>query len=115
MAYIDFHIDTLMMYFHGYEGQSLYESDKMVDLKRMKEANCYAQFFATFFPPEDHMDISDEEYRANLYTGLTEEIKKHSDIVSLATSYTLLNPPIINFFNVNSGEILKYTSWSKLL
>lgn len=87
MAYIDFHIDTLMMYFHGYEGQSLYESDKMVDLKRMKEANCYAQFFATFFPPEDHMDISDEEYRANLYTGLTEEIKKHSDIVSLATSY----------------------------
>ena len=59
MAYIDFHIDTLMMYFHGYEGQSLYESDKMVDLKRMKEANCYAQFFATFFPPEDHMDISD--------------------------------------------------------
>ena len=38
-----------------------------------------------------------------------------SFLKSLAISYTFENPPIISFFNVNSGDILKYTSISNAL
>ena len=112
MGYIDFHIDTLMMYARGYEGQSLYENDRMVDFKRMKEAQCYGQFFATFFPPEERMEgCSDEEYRANLYEGITREIDKNKDIIAFAGNYddyleNKKNGRISAFYTFEDGRIV---------
>ena len=45
MNYIDFHCDTLGMFGKGPDQGNLYENSGSLDLKRMKEAGCLAQFF----------------------------------------------------------------------
>lgn len=114
MRYIDFHCDTLMMYYHGYEGQSLFDTSSVgrsVDFRRMKEAGAGAQFFATFLPPRERMDISDEEYRANLYEALTAELEKNKDIIALATDYSsymenLKNGKMSAFMTFEDGRMI---------
>jgi len=88
MRYIDFHCDTLMMFKNPVSGDPLYENDGSVDLKRLKAADCSAQFFATFMPHPDWLKgLTDEKYRQNLYVGLISAITRHSDMVGLAKNY----------------------------
>ena len=96
--YIDFHADTLMMFSDGPEGPKegpraglkpdLWNFPQgMVDIKRLVEGGCEAQFFSTFLPPENHMTQSDESYRSHLYDGLTDAVKKYPDKIAFAKSY----------------------------
>lgn len=92
MYYIDFHCDTLMMYGKGRpaDGSSLYQNQRSIDLLRMKQGDCAAQFFATFMPPLPRMKergMEDETYRRNLYDGLMAEIAAHPDMIAFAKSY----------------------------
>lgn len=89
MPYIDFHCDTLLLFSQGVtEETSLYENQKSVDFKRMREGGCRAQFFATFMPPQNHMrGLDDETFRQNLYAGFTRSIQEHSDIIGFAKTY----------------------------
>lgn len=83
--YIDFHCDTLMMFARDKNSDLFHNPERMIDLKRLKEASCRAQFFATFMPPIPGMQkrgITDEEYRSALYNGLMDSIKKHEDIIT---------------------------------
>lgn len=109
--YIDFHCDTLMMFaepdrkvlanlYHDdslttFDGSDpaaapgLYKNDGMIDLCRLKEGGCAAQFFATFMPPAKHMPegMSDETYRSLLYNGLMKAVSDHGDMLAFARSY----------------------------
>ena len=96
--YIDFHADTLMMFSDGPEGPKegpraglkpdLWDFPQgMVDIRRLAEGGCEAQFFSTFLPPENHMTQSDESYRSHLYDGLTDAVKKYPDKIAFAKSY----------------------------
>ncbi len=51
IPYIDMHCDTLMQaYIH--QKKDIFDfKESMVDIKRLKEGNCKAQFFAIFMPP----------------------------------------------------------------
>ncbi|MBP7110921.1 MAG: dipeptidase [Firmicutes bacterium] len=90
MKFIDLHCDTLMnTYLSGKEG--LYETDGMVDFRRMKEAGQMAQFFAIWMlSPDmrqwggDYKEISDEDYISRLTRTLKENLEKHEGIIALA-------------------------------
>lgn len=60
MKFVDLHCDTLMIgYFQ--KQKNLFETTSMLDIKRMKQANQLAQFFAIFMPPpgaEKMMNLS---------------------------------------------------------
>lgn len=92
MNYIDFHCDTLGMFGKGPDQGNLYENSGSVDLKRMKEAGCLAQFFATFLPPADWRvqkggPEKDEVFREYLYQGLMEGIQSYSHMIGFAKSF----------------------------
>ena len=92
MNYMDFHCDTLGMFGKGPDQGNLYENSGAVDLKRMKEAGCLAQFFATFLPPAEWRvkkggPAKDEVFRDNLYQGLMGAIWEHSHMVGFARSF----------------------------
>lgn len=92
MNYIDFHCDTLGMFGKDPGQGSLYENTGAVDIRRMKEAGCLAQFFAAFLPPSDWRvqrggPAEDEVYRENLYQGLMREIREHSQEIGFAGSF----------------------------
>lgn len=88
--FIDFHCDTLMMFYKGSDNVSLYQNDRMLDIVRMKKSGQSAQFFATFMPASEHLlarGVTDEEYRANLYAGLMQSISEHPDDIAFARSF----------------------------
>lgn len=89
MHYIDLHCDTLLLFSRpDAPADGLYENDRSVDLVRMKEADCGAQFFATFMPHPDWMHgLSDEQFRQKLYAGLMTAITRHSDLISFAKDF----------------------------
>lgn len=93
MGYIDMHCDTLMMYAEPSEANSLFQNDKQVDFNKLKTGGAAAQFFAIFMMDEPYFQsmnaapLSDQEYIERLYTGFTDEIKKHRDLVRFAKSY----------------------------
>ncbi|MBO6157667.1 MAG: dipeptidase [Firmicutes bacterium] len=89
MPYIDLHCDTLLMYgLSNAEPDSLFRNQKSVDLVRMRQADCAAQFFATFMPHPDWMHgMTDEEFRQKLYGGLMGAITRHSDLIAFAKDY----------------------------
>lgn len=90
MRYVDMHCDTLMeAYFAGKE--DIYSlPSAMVDLKRMQEGNCAAQFFAVFLPCDDIWEwfgkepVSDEIYINGCETVLKNTLDRHSDILAFA-------------------------------
>lgn len=93
MGYIDLHCDTLMLYAAG-ENRRLYENNLAVDIKRLKKAGAYAQFFAIWMPDKETIvqkikmqEYSDEKYYNTLLTGADREIKEYGDIISHAGSF----------------------------
>lgn len=88
MNYIDFHCDSLMAFCEASKEDLLYSNDHMLDLVRLKQAGCSAQFFATFMPNPDWMHgLNDEQYRQNLYAGLMSTIARHPDYLAFAKNY----------------------------
>lgn len=88
MRYIDMHCDTLMSYAME-KDYDIYESDKMIDIKKLKKGECTAQFFAMYMPPVEMMRNpqmgveTDEDYISALSNGLFDALKKHpEDLVS---------------------------------
>jgi membrane dipeptidase len=63
-SYIDFHCDTLMASWKRRSHDIFDTPDTMIDVKRLHTANCMAQFFAVFMPPEGYHDFTgDRHYR----------------------------------------------------
>lgn len=92
MKFIDLHCDTLMNTFL-YKKDDMYETDGMVDFKRMKEAGQLAQFFAMYmlspdvkrYMPEAEIDgVLDEDYIAQLSGTLQRNIDRYSDLIAFA-------------------------------
>ena len=52
MKYIDLHCDTLMQAFLRQKRDIYSMPEMMIDLRRLKEGNALAQFFAIFLPPQ---------------------------------------------------------------
>lgn len=89
MRYIDMHCDTLMPYAMK-KDYDIFESDRMVDLKKLKAGECSAQFFAMFLPDQKMYEKSelqirdDEDYIRALSEGLFRTIEEHSDMIAFA-------------------------------
>ena len=89
MRYIDMHCDTLMSYAMK-KDYDIFESDRMVDLKKLKAGECSAQFFAMFLPDakmyeKSELDIrDDEDYIKALSDGLFRTIEAHGDMIAMA-------------------------------
>lgn len=90
MKYFDMHCDTLMeAFFAGRE--DIYEfPNAMVDLRRMKEGRCMAQFFAVFLPCSDiwkwyqKKPVSDDDYIRICENIFYTSIEKYPDILAYA-------------------------------
>lgn len=90
MNYIDMHCDTLMMAWMKGWGDVYDRPEMMVDIKRLAQGNCKAQFFAIFLPSpkmkermgKAHMD--DDDYINQLATIFRTTLAQHGDIVAQA-------------------------------
>lgn len=90
MKYIDMHCDTLMeAFFAGKE--DIYEfPNAMVDLRRMAQGMCMAQFFAVFLPCNDIWEwyqkepVSDDEYIEACENIFYASIKQYPAILAYA-------------------------------
>lgn len=92
MNYIDLHCDTLMMAFYG-KKDDLYQLDRtMVDVCRLKEGKCLAQFFAMFMLPPRMLERLGDAYPGDLgyidfcRKTLLSTIEKHPEDMALALS-----------------------------
>lgn len=83
--YLDLHCDTLEL---GYlqKKEDIYDLPEcMLDIRRMKEAGMFGQFFAMFFPPASREWMpEDEVYYQALKTLFYNSLKKHEDCISFA-------------------------------
>ena len=93
MRYVDMHCDTLMnALLNVGKGADLYEmSQGMQDLKRMKQGDYLAQFFAIFIVPENSYrerlkrePIDENEYIDACIEIFYNSIEAHSDIIAAA-------------------------------
>lgn len=92
MQYIDLHCDSLARAFETKDGNIYNRKDFMVDIKRLKENNCTAQFFAVFVPPVEFINkiqpnFSDDDYIECLYKNLTDTVNEYSSEIAFAKSY----------------------------
>lgn len=91
MKFIDMHCDTLMIAFI-HKQHDIYEMPgTMLDVRRMKQGEALAQFFAIFMPPpgaEKHFGfsepISDDEYINTLLNIFQNTVTKHNDCIAAA-------------------------------
>ena len=89
MRYADMHCDTLMNYAFK-KDYDIFSSDRQVDLKKLKEGECCAQFFAMFLPDPSSYERSevgvknDEDYIGALSKGLFDAIGAHPDMIAFA-------------------------------
>lgn len=83
--YLDLHCDTLSLCF-GKKKKDIYEiPEGMSDIRRMKAAGMFGQFFAMFFPPSKKTEIpEDEVYYQSLMELFHSSIKKHTDCIAFA-------------------------------
>ncbi len=90
MKYMDMHCDTLMVLAGPDAPGDLYENQFSVDIRRMKNGSCAAQFFAVFMLPEKSPrweklgHIGDEAYIQLLYQTLFNNIEKYGDSIGFA-------------------------------
>lgn len=93
MHVIDMHCDTLMAaYFKKGKEADIYEfPEAMVDLKRMKQGEVTAQFFAVFIPPQDVYrewygvrPVSDEEYIKACVGIYEQSVSAHPELIAKA-------------------------------
>ncbi len=132
MPYIDMHCDTLELY-ASKSDESLFENTKSIDIKRLKNADAKAQFFAIWMPDEETIykeasledkiniydndsfwwrEYSDEKYFYALYNGFKECIKEHNDIIVHTASYddyieNINNGKLSAFLTVEDGRIVE--------
>lgn len=90
MKYIDMHCDTLMLAWMKKQAEIYSQPDMMVDIRRLREGNCKAQFFAIFLPSpgmKERMGLAqmdDDEYINHLYGIFTNTWKLHPEEVAPA-------------------------------
>jgi len=108
MDYIDFHCDTASRLF--YKDKELFRNDFSVDIEKMIQGECLAQFFAMFInnkdlqsPLQTALDMIDNFYR---------ELDKNKDYIRLALDYkTLMDNKSSNkisaFLTIEEGEALE--------
>ena len=90
MQYIDLHCDTLMRAF-SLQQQDIFSMEKtMVDIRRLQEAHCMAQFFAIFMPSPTAVARmgdrypGDDAYIHALHGILTESIRLNPSRIASA-------------------------------
>lgn len=93
MRYVDMHCDTLMLaLLQNGKGSDIYEIPQgMLDLKRMKQGDYLAQFFAIFIVPEafytqwlKREPIEENEYIDSCIEIFHNSVNAHSDIIAEA-------------------------------
>ena len=85
LPYLDLHCYTLELGFR--KGmKDIYElPEGMLDIRRMKEAGMFGQFFAIFFPPQDRDWMPDDEvYYQALKKLFYDSLDKHKDCIAYA-------------------------------
>lgn len=87
IPYLDLHCDTLELGFLMKQEDIYDMPEGMLDIRRMREAGMYGQFFAIFFPPQgrDWMP-EDEVYYQALKKLFYDSIEKHGDCIAFAGS-----------------------------
>ena len=85
IPYLDLHCDTLELGFLK-KKEDIYEMPEgMLDIRRMKEAGMYGQFFAIFFPPQNREWMpEDEVYYQSLKNLFYESLDRHKDCIAFA-------------------------------
>lgn len=92
MNYIDMHCDTLMMAWMKKQTDIYDQPDMMVDIKRLLQGCCKAQFFAIFMPSpgmKERMGLTqmdDDDYINHLSTIFRTTLEKHPESVAQAVS-----------------------------
>ena len=92
MQYIDMHCDTLMMAWRKGWADIYHSPELMVDIQRLRQGGCRAQFFAIFLPSPTmkermglvHMD--DDVYIEQLGQIFRNTLKQHGDVVAQASN-----------------------------
>lgn len=87
IPYLDLHCDTLELGFLK-EAEDIYElPEGMLDIRRMREAGMFGQFFAIFFPPRDREWMpEDEVYYQALKKLFYDSLNRHKDCIAYAGS-----------------------------
>jgi membrane dipeptidase len=92
MKFIDLHCDTLLEAYWKKQ-DDIYETDTMLDIKRMKSSGCIGQFFAIFMPGPGSNSYkkangiwNDEEYIEFCFKTFENTVSKHGDIAAKALS-----------------------------
>lgn len=84
MRTIDLHCDTVLKLMAD-KNKGLYENDLNVDIKKLKEANSLAQFFAMWVDLKSGQDPM--EIALRMIDRFYREIEKNSSHIALATNY----------------------------
>lgn len=105
MNYIDMHCDTLMKAW-GKKWPDIYDRpEMMVDIKRLLQVGCKAQFFAIFLPSpkmKEHMGLAqmdDDNYINQLAAIFRTTLDQHGDIVAQAGNLAQVRE------NANAGKL----------
>ena len=105
MNYIDMHCDTLMKAW-GKKWPDIYDRpEMMVDIKRLLQGNCKAQFFAIFLPSpkmKEHMGLAqmdDDDYIDQLAAIFRTTLNQHGDCVAQAGNLAQVRE------NANAGKL----------
>ena len=87
MKIIDMHCDTIMALMNT--KNNIYESDNMIDLKKLKQGNYLLQCFAMFVPyaSKDEENYSPFEVCNKMIDRYYQEIEQYQDIIKPAYTY----------------------------
>lgn len=106
MKFIDAHCDVLLKFCNPNDIQgNIYENPHMFDLKRMKETEEIAQFFAIYFMAPDSkrlasiQPITDQQYFDRLYEGYLTMIREYGSLIDRAVCYEDMEK------NVRDGKV----------
>lgn len=85
IPYLDLHCDTLEIGFLKKKEDIFEFPEGMLDIRRMREAGMFGQFFAMFFPPKEREWMpEDEVYYQSLKKLFYDSLEKHSDCIAFA-------------------------------
>jgi len=117
MRYIDFHCDTLLLNNFPENAETLYQNSKSVDFRRMKNADCTAQFFAIFLPTPNYfkrnlLDVPDDwDYVTMQINAFHRDILEHSDMIGISRCWEEYqcnhwNKKMSAFLTIEDGRLL---------
>lgn len=84
MKFVDFHCDTASIMLKG--NKKLLKSDLKVDIEKLKEGDCLAQFFALFVDKKTHKDTY--KYCKEMLNNFKRELDENSDKIVLCRNIT---------------------------